>query len=453
VGEEYHYISHENWLLYTKDSEVADAVKACVAGTSQNVEGSADEPARRIVMESDAAVWINIAQLVETFSDEIDRASIEARLALAEAGNSVPSVEGINLAAALEMYADLLDGLLQGLKDSRSCTIGLTVEAAGLGFHEYVHLKDDSATDRALRKHRPSALTTFANLPENQLGYLGLHGDMNAFMDWGMNLMMDMLDSSDEDRKAMADVLEESKQLEYGDYVAAFRIGSFDSGLMNMTVLSQVNNAARLRGVYEKIFKAMQNLGSNELLSQSIEFEGEAETIDGYKVDKMTVVQEFDETLDPTGLQRQMMQIMYGPEGAVTRIAYTENHVAQTTGGGKEQMEALLKSLKTPAAAEAFDRARQQLLPQANVVVMFDLAGIVGSALQAVIDSGTLPLPITEDQIDDLGLKPSFMGFSVSTGKSSIQAKHFIESEQIRGLYQIGVLGFGLYQSLSAPQF
>jgi hypothetical protein len=347
----------------------------------------------------------------------------------------------------------LLDAVVAGLKDTNSCTIGLTVGTSGVGIHEYVDLEDDSATDKALRKHLPGSFESFAKLPPNQLGYVGFHGDMKSISEWGINLVMEMFEPSEEDEKAMKEALAESQKLDFGDYVSSFRIGTFDTGLMNMSVLSQVKDASNLRGVYEKMFKAMGKLGSSPLLTQSIEFEKAAETIEGYQVDKMTIVQEFDETLDPTGLQKQMMQIMYGPEGAVSRIAYTENFVAQTTGGGKEQMESLLKGLKTPSTGTAFERARGQLLPKANILVMIDLAGTVGSALQAAIESGRFPIPVTQDQIEGLGLKPSFLGFSVSTGKGSFEAKHFVEAEQIRGLYQIGVLGFGIYQSLSAPEF
>lgn len=453
VGEDYQYIEHDNWLLYTKDATLAAAVKACVAGTGKSVENEADKNAQQIIMQSDAAVWINVAHLAETFAAEIDLGVNEAQRALEEAGNSAPAIEGINLNAALEMYSDLFDALVTGLKDSKSCTVGVTVGEAGIGIHEYVDLEDDSATDKALRKHLPAGFESFAKLPANQLAYLGMHGDMQSISEWGINLVMEMFEPSEEDAKSMQEALEETKKLEIGEYVASFRIGTFDTGLMNATVLSQVKNASNLRGIYEKIFKSMGKLGSSPLLTQSIEFEKEAETIEGYQVDKMTIVQEFDETLDPTGLQKQMMQIMYGPEGAVTRIAYTDDYIAQTTGGGKEQMESLLKGLKTPASSPAFERARGQLLPKANILVMFDLAGTVGSALQAAIESGRFPIPVTQDQIESLGLKSSFLGFSVSTGKGSFEAKHFVEAEQIRGLYQIGVLGFGIYQSLSAPEF
>ncbi|HUG18463.1 MAG TPA: hypothetical protein VMM56_05760 [Planctomycetaceae bacterium] len=453
VGEDYQYIEHDNWLLYTKDAKLAAAVKACVAGTGKNVEIEADKNAQQLIMQSDAAVWINVSHLAETFAEEIEGGVSEAQRALEEAGNSAPAIEGINLNAALGMYSDLFDALVVGLKDTKSCTVGVTVGAAGIGIHEYVDLEDDSKTDLALRKHLPASFESFGKLPANQLAYLGMHGDMQSISEWGINFMMEMFEPTEEDAKSMKEALEETKKLEFGEYVASFRIGTFDTGLMNMSVLSQVKNAAKVRDVYEKMFKGMSSLGSSPLLTQSIEFEKEAETIEGYPVDKMTVIQEFDESLDPTGLQKQMMQIMYGPEGAVSRVAYTDQFVAQTTGGGKEQMELLLKGLKTPSSDAAYEGARGQLLPKANILVMFDLAGTVGAALQAAIESGKFPIPVTEDQIESLGLKPSFLGFSVSTGKGSFEAKHFVEAEQIRGLYQIGVLGFGIYQSLSAPEF
>lgn len=443
VGDAYTYIEYENWLLYTKDEEAAKSVKACVAGDAPSIEPEGDETTQAIFMKSDVAVFVHIKELVKTYKDELDLARGQVDQVLSEAENSVgPQVQGMDMNAVFNMYRDLFSSLLTVLEESNSCTFGVSVSSEGIHFDEYLNVKPETATSKFLAKHPQATLKSLNMLPVKQPVYLGVSADMVSISQWGMELVKSMMG---DDKKAAAELdsaMEKMKELELGEYVTSLGLGDLESGLLRSATISEVADAKQTKGVYTEMFKAMSKM-NNPVVKQQFVYEADAEKVGGQSVDTLTVKQEFDESIDPTGVQKEMMEKMYGPGGAVSRLVYLDNHVVQTLGGGTDALAALLKSVKSPSSDAVVEATRSQLAPEANLVALVDLPSLVIRGIYVAAEAGLLDPSV----IPELDIQRSYLGYSVAVSAKGVDVDAHVPAEQIKGLYIIGMTAFMMFSA------
>jgi hypothetical protein len=344
--------------------------------------------------------------------------------------------------AVFDMYRDLFSSLLTAIEESNSCTVGMTVSAEGIHFDEYLNVLPETATSKFLASHPKATMEALNMLPTEQPVYLGVRADMAALTKWGMSLVKAMLDEDETAAASIDDAVKKMEKLEYGTYVSSFGLGDLQTGLLRTATVSEIKNAKESRETTLDVFKAMSSLNS-PLMKQTFDYKQDAETVAGESVDTITIKQEFNEEIDPTGLQKQMMEKMYGPGGAVTRMVYLDNYVVQTMGGGKEALEALLKSVKSPAKDEAAQATRSKLAPEANLVALVDLSGLLIRGVYIAAEAGFFdPSLIPEFDIDR-----SYLGYSLAMSKKGIDIDAEIPAQQIRGLYLIGTTAYMMWSA------
>ena len=101
--------------------------------------------------------------------------------------------------------------------------------------------------------------------------------------------------------------------------------------------------------------------------------------------------------------------------------------------------KALAKLAKTPNAQSPQNAMRSQLMPQANMVIMLDLATLVKDIAKLVLDAEIIPIPIDGAPLDNVKFDASFIGFSAGTETNGVRAKTVIPIKQIKNLFDLGM--------------
>jgi hypothetical protein len=156
------------------------------------------------------------------------------------------------------------------------------------------------------------------------------------------------------------------------------------------------------------------------------------------------VTQEIDENLDPTGMQKQMQAMMFGPDGMKTYLVYQTDKVIQSLGGGKEAMEAVLKNLDSTSSAGS--NHRKGLIPNPNALLLIDLPGLAVQGLRMASAIPGLPVQINAEQLDNLKFEKSYIGISAATEKNAIRVKSRLPVEQVQALVSLGFFFQSLHQ-------
>jgi len=459
VGDAYTYVEYENWLLYSKDADAMKSVKACVDGDGENVSKSADMKAQMMIMKADVGVFINIKQLASQYQGEIEAARdnidvvLDAAVAEAQKG-AVPA--GIDMQAIMDFYAGLGKSLLDAVGDMNGCLISMSVSKEGIQFDEYLAVQEGSATSKFLSGSKPDAMQSFAKLPTGEVMYAGVSIDIAEMTKWGADLMSKFFGPEKTPQADVDEIVKKLDALDMTGYVSSFGLGDLTSGLFRVAAVYDVKDPSAAREAFQGVFKLMGNIDS-PMLKQSTTYEEAAETIDGQSVDKVTIKQELgvpggddpDAELNPQQAQAQQMQqmameMMYGPEGAVSRMVYLDNLILATTGGGTEALSALMKSAASPKADPALLSTRSKLSPEANVIILFDLPSLIAQGVEKASQFGLLP----PGALSLDGIEASYLGYSLSVSESGLDAKAHIPAAQLQGLYQIGMQGFMMYNQL-----
>lgn len=450
VAEEYEFIKHDNWTIYTKDAEAAKSIKAVLAGDAKSIESAATDNIKSLFKASDAAAFVNLKSLKVTFADEVETARQEIQSALVEAERQFETqpipIEGVNLKAIFGLYAQFFQGMVTAFEDSNSFSAGVSFDGDGILVRELLEFQPNSTTDKALQKHKPSALSTLAKLPVNQLGYVGIHADMNAITEWGVNLAASMFNLDDAERAKIKGSLDDLKKLKIGSTAMSFGLGSRETGYINSTTVTEVSGSD-VKAIQRKAYETMQgNLGGAGMgMVKSVKWTPDAEKVGDISVDVIKTELDSSE-IDPSGqVLQNMMTILFGPEGMVTRMAYAPGYTVQTTGGGLASMERALKRLSASSPDDAFLATRENLAAEVNLIYMIDLPGLLVGIVNAVSENYPL-MPIDLTAIESMELKRSYLGFSIATGAAALKCQSYVPRGQIQGMGSLIQFGIKQYQ-------
>ncbi len=425
----------EDWVLYTPGKTGVPEMAEPGTGISSVLHGDL----AAVFDRGDVSVFINIDHLRSTYRDEIESGhekveemieQIGAALEqMAEAGTQ-PS--GMNMQPILEMYGTMADGLFQALDDASGCSVGVTVGAEGVGIEEFVTFADESVTSQSFGAQPTSAMESLAQLPSDALAVFGFSGDMQRFMEWSWSMNASMLADNAEQKDDFKKAREAWKSIEFGDMVGSFSLGTAAEGLLRYTAIAHATPIAKVR---QNMREMTEILGTIETpgFKQEMTLQPDAETIGTHQIDVMTVNQEFNAELDPTGMQEKMLQTMFGPGGMVSRIAYLDDAYVMAMGGGRDAMETLLKSFDGTPNPD-FAQHRNGLIDEPNLLILVDIPSLAVQGLTAATEIPNLPIPIDADALSQLPIEPSYIGFSLAGETDALRVRTFIPVGQFRGI-------------------
>jgi hypothetical protein len=253
---------------------------------------------------------------------------------------------------------------------------------------------------------------------------------------------------TDEDQKQqMGSFAEEISKFTFHGYASSFAVGDVDRGLFQSTTITQVEPTRKWRDFVRRQSEAMPQI-ENPGMKTTVEFKPEAETIEDHPVDLISVNMEPDPAVDPQGMQQKMIELMYGPEGATQRIAYLDDNVVQTLGGGADAMAQALRAInqtndsKKKSKGTSLEKTRKELDETANFVGLIDLPALASRLAESVSrfaeeNPGALPLPVDLEELDEPEEDRTYTGVSLTFDKGGIRAFLFVPNEQIVGLHAI----------------
>lgn len=438
IGDDFSTKSADKWLFYSKDEEVLpeDATDESVAAAMRG------EPTT-VFDKGDISIFVNVANLTEAYSDEIEMGQQQIAAAIDQAGDQIPPTPGMDLKAMLGIYTQLIDKTIQCVKDAEQVTIAINIADDGITAEDYLSFGESTSTAEALASHPRNEMKNVAKLPDDAVIVYGASTDMQKVTEWGMQFSAQMLGDNDELKAGLAEFQAGAKGLKWGAVVGSVSFGSPENGVLRNVTITEVSPAAQ----YQKLMRSVTaKMGSIDVqgLKQTTTVEADAESFGSQKADIVTIKQEFDENADPTGMQKQMQAMMFGPEGMKSYLVYQSDKVIQSLGGGKEAMEAVLA--KAGAASSAGGDHRKGLIANPNALLLLDLPGLVVQGLKMATVIPGLPIQINADQLDNLKFEKSYIGISAATEKNAIRVKSRLPVEQVQAMVAVGMFIQSLQQ-------
>jgi len=443
VDESFTFASKDSWVAYSQDEAVMELVEECLSGGADTASGAIDERSSALFGDSDLAAWINVAGIAETYQSELEGADDQLDGLIEGLGAQIPSQPGINMGAVLKMYGEMGHGGIQALRDSQAFSIGISVSNTAITIDELLVVKARTKTDEYLASQKTSKLDVLAKLPQNEHGYVALHGDFKGMMEWGMSFMTEMLETDAETAKKFDALIAGFKDVQLGEIGWGFSLkdGEENAGLIRGYSISNAKPASKLRELSREMGSAykMEFPG----VKQDVTLKQDAETYDGLTADVITIKQTFDEEANPAAAFQNMFQeILHGKDGMVQRLLVKNDDVMiQTIGGTQDTMKEALAAYDATPGAKPSDnqKSREGLLEDANIVGQVDLPNVLIVLARAVLatEKFPIPVPIKAEQLAGLSVPRSYIGFSAGTVPQGVQLRTKIEAKTLQGFFQI----------------
>jgi len=425
-----HMTSHTegDWVLYTESQSGLPDTGTATDRLTAIMNGELSD----VFDRADLSAFINVAHLTESYRDRIDESHAQATAALQQLSDQAATLNGVDASAIMTLYGTILDACFVALDDAESCSIAVLVDGSGISIEEYATFSERSATSVAISGHPTSSMKSLNRLPPDAAGYMGFSADMKRMMELGLSMTEAMLPDDAEYIERFRKVWESWKDIELGEMVGSFSLGSPTEGLFRYAAVAYANDIPQIRDVMREMagsFPIIEQYG----VKQTMELQPDFEKIGDRSIDLMTITQEFDPSLNPAGMQEKMQQMMFGPDGLVYRIAYLDDSHVMTVGGGREAMEELLKSIDgTPHSVVEPHRAG--LITDVNLLLLGDMVKFAVQGLKAISEIPAFPLPLDSDRIDAFESEPSYVGFSLATEPNALRTKTVIPVEQMQGI-------------------
>lgn len=434
LGDEIVTEVHDNYVFYTeKQFDIPQATE------ESNATAELTGEVMKTFAEGDLSLFINVDHLAGVYQDQVELMQDQVLDGLNNLRDLMPSNQGINVDAIVEMYGTMAEGMFQGIEDGQSCTVAIALGEAGIDIKEHLGFKPSSPTGEYFSGLESSDLSQISKLPADCQMYYAAHGGLQKIAQWGLNMTGSMV-TDDKVKEEFGKVTAEFGELDLGTMAGSMSIApSLDNGIMNVCALVEATPIDKLRNVVRKMNTVMSDIDLNGV-KQTSKVEEDAETYGDYKADIITINQEVNENLDPTGIQKRIRTVMFGNEGMTTRTLYMEDQYLTSLGGGKPAMEGLLKSVESSGENATLAEYRKPLLEQANLLFLIDIPGAVGRGLMVASQVEEFNLPVDADMIQNLNLQTSFLGFAMGSQPNGLQLQTHIPTTQIKEIAKLGAL-------------
>ncbi len=446
VDDSFEFISHEGFGIYSEDKAAADIIRKHLDNPrAESVADIASDEIGEVISSADIALAVNLMVVKEVYKDELLEGKEKFLEGVQKAQDEMLEIPGIKLDWLPGLMDQVGKHLFAAVNDAQGYAVTFSATETGLEFQEYLEFAEGSGSSDFLAGHPPEALDILKKMPADQLMYGALGSCVAGMNEWGMSLIPQLFEMSDEQEKQWAEIAKKAEKIKYGTTGLSFSLGDPETGLIRGYTAAEAAPTELIREIAKIAAEAM---GSLELpgMKQEMTFDEKAEKIDGVDIDIMTTKQVLDDN-QFGGFQAQINQIMYGGESIETRMAFLDGVTLQTVGGGTDSMKTALKAYKTGAAGsdEVVTRDIKPFGRTSNALFIIDIPTLVVTGLKIAATSPLLPpMPFDEDSLEDLDVKRSYIGCAFLLSDTSCKAKLHIPKQTI----QAGMSLFGFFQQL-----
>lgn len=422
--------------VYSDNQDALSKVRDRMSGKGTALWSKVDASSKKLFDASDLSVLINLRQLTKAFESELQQAEPQLDAFLNQISGAVPDAQRAQLVPMLDMYRVLGKSALQGVRDSHSLTLCASFSKDAIRFEDRLQVGEGTATAKFFAAQPTSDLSLMSRLPANKLAYFGAKMDMAGMVEWSMSLSKAWLGNSSDEQKAQFDAAaKEMRGLKWNEMAGYFGLDPESNGAMRGASVVEITPTSRMRELTHTTMKIMSDIQTPGF-KQTMKLEPAAEKIGGIEVDRITLQQEVDPSLDPLGMQKKMRDVLFGEAGMQSLLMYQPTRSLQTVGGGKSEMEELVKTLGSTATNDAArTAARKRFAEKANVVVLVDVARLMVSGIKLAAREKVIP--IDASVLDSLQLQPSFIGGAVACESTAAGAQLEIPVAQAQGIAKI----------------
>jgi hypothetical protein len=378
----------KGYVAVTHDARAAETF----AGKYDPLTSAAmgDGPAA-IFHRSDAAVFVNLDRINETFGEQIRgfRALIDGLLQQG-GGGLVPGFDKQQLEAAKVVY----DGVFQAVEDGKGLTIGAEVRPDGLVIRAEAAFAPDTPSAKFLSDERPAPLDRLAGLPKGQAVYSASRSD--PAIGKAMQNLSREFTAPDEDEAAKAAVARYAELATAGgDWVAS--TAEVGTGL----TVSLPPDPAKLTDAYLAVLKALPAAGSyqNVPLKDRPAVAEKDQTHGGFTLHRATITLDFDKAVEKVPDENVRKATV---ESMKRLVAEKTTHWFGTDGkrfvqvsgkdwdAAKGQLDAYLAGTETVGGDPGFRAVRKELPADVSRLYVFEAGQAVvglGGYLRGVMEA------------------------------------------------------------------
>ena len=436
-GFQFHSV--DKLAIYSDDAAALGKVRDRLSGQGTGLWSKTDASSKKLFESSDLSVLINLRQLTKAFAGELQQAEPHLDGFLNQISGAVPDAQRLQLIPMLDMYRVLGKSALQGVRDSHSLTLAASFSKDAIRFEDRLQVAEGSATAKFFAAQPTSELSLMSRLPANKLVYFGAKMDMAGMMDWSMSMTKSLIANSSAEQKSQFDATaKEMRGLKFNEMAGYFGLDPAAVGAVRGAAIMEVTPTARMRELGHAMVKFMSEVQTPGF-KQTMKLEAAAEKIAGTEVDRITIQQEFDPSLDPGGIQKKIRDLLFGEAGMQQLVMYQPTRTVQTFGGGKAELENLLTSLGASSSNDAARAtARKRFAEKANVVVLVDVPQLIVNGLKLAAREKVIP--VEASVLDSLQLTPSFIGGAIACEPTAAGAQFEIPVAQAQGIAKIVML-------------
>lgn len=444
LGDGMHFVKHDKWGVYSEDEDTIAFIKDVISGKEEhlNPEDADAKAAAALFEQGDLSVYVNLAQIVEEYKDQISQAKEQLQQLLENAPAATADVPGLKPQALAKAAGQLVERILAVLDESETFIATLSVSKQGIVLEDYLQFSKDGVADKFLKSSQSSAMPSLIALPGKQSMYFGVSCDFGAFAKWASEMVDMAYEGDDKTVKEIKTAIADIAKLKFGPVVSSIGIGEGAEGVLRGATVVEVSDPQKLRSISRKMSEITNNLKTPGV-KQTIEHKADAEKYGSVSADVTTVKQEFEAAGEPGAeIAMRFVKLLYGSDGMTTRSAYLKDRVVSTIGGGKEEMAAALAGANggsSKSASKGLLAARAELAGKANLLAFVDLPNLIVGGLRVAAEGGVLPIPIEKSALEGLAIEESYIGCSIGTEPGAIRIKTNIPTEQVKGLAKIGM--------------
>ena len=444
LPDHFEFHTTDKLAIFSDNEEALGKVRERLSGKGTALWSKIDAASKKLFDASDVSVLVHVRQLAAAFASELQQAEPQLNTFLDQLKAAMPEAQRSQIGAAFDMYRVLGKAVLQGVEDSHSHTLGITISKDAIRFEDRLQVEADTPTAKFLGSQPTGDLSLLSRLPANKSAYFGAKVDMAGMIDWSMNMTKSMLmaNTSNEQKAEFDAAIKQMHGLKYGEMAGYIDLDPKSAGAMRAASVSEVTPTDRMRDISRTMLKAMGKIQSIGF-TQTTTLEPAAEKVGGVEVDRITIKQETDPTADPLGLQKKIRDVLFGEKGMQQLAMYQPQRALQTFGGGTAEMQGLVTALSsTPSKDAATAAARKRLFEKANVVVLVDVARLIVNG--AKLAAREQAIPVDAETLDGLKLPTSFIGLAIACEATAARSQVEIPVAQAQGIAKLAMLFVGV---------